>query len=226
MARAIWKSRSSSRAVHRGPGGKYSAGGPLMPTPTEGVEARAGEGSGRLPENPAVTGAAPMTYESQRIAYAYFFFRHLALRPAGRVRLSQPRQVSRPRPADRRAHFATSKEIHTNLLLVWPITGFMGAAYFIVPEESRTEIWSTRLAYFSSLSGRDRRDHRRPLSLRRDGGAEAARDAASAQARRGRRHADVPGNSGDDDPQRPLHDDRRDPRRWASRRPRFFSFPR
>ena len=41
----------------------------------KGVEARAGEGPGRLLEDPAVTQGAtlPMTYESQRIAYAYFF---------------------------------------------------------------------------------------------------------------------------------------------------------
>ena len=44
-------------------------------------------------------------------------------------------------------NFATSKAIHTNLLLVWIITGFMGAAYYMVPEESRTEIYSVRLAY-------------------------------------------------------------------------------
>jgi nitric oxide reductase subunit B len=44
-------------------------------------------------------------------------------------------------------HFATSKAIHTNLLLVWLLTGFMGAAYYLVPEESRTEIWSERVAW-------------------------------------------------------------------------------
>jgi len=45
------------------------------------------------------------------------------------------------------AHFATTKAIHTNLLLVWVITGFMGAAYYIIPEESRTEIYSPTLAW-------------------------------------------------------------------------------
>ncbi|MEP7027116.1 MAG: cbb3-type cytochrome c oxidase subunit I, partial [Candidatus Eisenbacteria bacterium] len=43
--------------------------------------------------------------------------------------------------------FDRAKEIHTNLLLVWVITGFMGAAYWVVPEESRTEIYSVKLAY-------------------------------------------------------------------------------
>ena len=37
--------------------------------------------------------------------------------------------------------------IHTNLLLVWLLTGFMGAAYYVVPEESRVELYSVRLAY-------------------------------------------------------------------------------
>jgi len=45
------------------------------------------------------------------------------------------------------ANFATTKAVHTNVLLVWVLTGFMGAAYYIVPEESRTEIHSPTLAY-------------------------------------------------------------------------------
>jgi nitric oxide reductase large subunit len=40
-----------------------------------------------------------------------------------------------------------TKAIHTNLLIVWVLTGFMGAAYYVVPEESRTEIYSVKLAY-------------------------------------------------------------------------------
>jgi nitric oxide reductase subunit B len=44
-------------------------------------------------------------------------------------------------------NFATAKACHTNLLLVWLLTGFMGAAYWLVPEESRTELHSERLAW-------------------------------------------------------------------------------
>ncbi len=33
--------------------------------------------------------------------------------------------------------FDVTKAIHTNLLLVWLLTAFMGAAYYLVPEESR-----------------------------------------------------------------------------------------
>ncbi len=50
------------------------------------------------------------------------------------------------------AHFATTKAIHTNALLVWVITGFMGAAYYIVPEESRTEIAHPRLAWIQLVA--------------------------------------------------------------------------
>jgi nitric oxide reductase subunit B len=43
--------------------------------------------------------------------------------------------------------FDVTKVIHTNLLLVWVLTGFMGAAYYVVPEESRVDLYSVRLAY-------------------------------------------------------------------------------
>ena len=40
------------------------------------------------------------------------------------------------------------KAVHTNLLIVWVLTGFMGATYFVVPEESRAEIYSPSLAFW------------------------------------------------------------------------------
>jgi nitric oxide reductase subunit B len=45
--------------------------------------------------------------------------------------------------------FDRVKEIHTNLLIVWVLTGFMGAAYYLVPEESGAELWSPKLAYIA-----------------------------------------------------------------------------
>jgi nitric oxide reductase subunit B len=47
--------------------------------------------------------------------------------------------------------FNTAKAIHTNLLIVWVLAGFMGAAYYVVPEESRTEIYSVKLAYIQLI---------------------------------------------------------------------------
>ncbi|NHK96930.1 cbb3-type cytochrome c oxidase subunit I [Rubrivivax benzoatilyticus] len=42
--------------------------------------------------------------------------------------------------------FNVARMVHTNLLIVWLLFGFMGAAYYIVPEESETELWSPKLA--------------------------------------------------------------------------------
>lgn len=42
--------------------------------------------------------------------------------------------------------FNAATATHKNLLVVWIISGFMGAAYFIIPEESENELWSVPLA--------------------------------------------------------------------------------
>ena len=47
--------------------------------------------------------------------------------------------------------FDVTKVIHTNLLIVWVLTGFMGATYWMVTSESRTEIYSVKLAYIQLI---------------------------------------------------------------------------
>ncbi|VAW99749.1 Nitric-oxide reductase subunit B [hydrothermal vent metagenome] len=42
--------------------------------------------------------------------------------------------------------FNVARMVHTNLLIIWLLFGFMGAAYFIVPEETETELHSPKLA--------------------------------------------------------------------------------
>ena len=42
--------------------------------------------------------------------------------------------------------FNVARMVHTNLLIVWLLFGFMGAAYYLVPEESQRELYSTKLA--------------------------------------------------------------------------------
>ncbi len=42
--------------------------------------------------------------------------------------------------------FNAARAVHTNLLVVWLITGFMGSAYFMIPEESDRELYSPKLA--------------------------------------------------------------------------------
>lgn len=48
--------------------------------------------------------------------------------------------------------FNTAKAVHTNLLVVWLLSGFMGAAYYIIPEEAQRELVSVKLAYVQLIS--------------------------------------------------------------------------
>jgi nitric oxide reductase subunit B len=42
--------------------------------------------------------------------------------------------------------FNVARMVHTNLLIVWLLFGFMGGAYYMIPEESETELFSPKLA--------------------------------------------------------------------------------
>jgi nitric oxide reductase subunit B len=48
--------------------------------------------------------------------------------------------------------FNTAKAVHLNLLVVWLLSGFMGAAYYIIPEEAQRELVSVKLAYVQLIS--------------------------------------------------------------------------
>ncbi len=51
--------------------------------------------------------------------------------------------------------FNTARAVHTNLLVVWLLCGFMGSAYYIIPEEVDRELewpWLAWLQYFSLLA--------------------------------------------------------------------------
>ncbi len=48
--------------------------------------------------------------------------------------------------------FNTARAVHTNLLVVWLLTGFMGAAYYIIPEEAERELVSIKWAYIQLIS--------------------------------------------------------------------------
>lgn len=43
--------------------------------------------------------------------------------------------------------FNILRMLHTNSLVVWLLLGFFGAAYYLIPEESERDIYSTKLAY-------------------------------------------------------------------------------
>lgn len=88
-----------------------------------------------------------MKYRSQKIAYAYFLCAMVlfAVQVLGGLTIGwiyiQPNFLAEIFP------FHIIRMVHTNALIVWLLLGFFGAAYFLVPEESEREIWSTRLAY-------------------------------------------------------------------------------
>ena len=42
--------------------------------------------------------------------------------------------------------FNIARMVHTNLLIVWLLFGFMGAAYYLIPEEADRELYSPKLA--------------------------------------------------------------------------------
>ena len=88
-----------------------------------------------------------MIYHSQRVAYFYFLAAVVLFTLQVAFGFLLIAKYLGPDPLLNVLNFATAKEIHTNLLLVWLLTGFMGAAYYLVPEESRTEIHSETLAW-------------------------------------------------------------------------------
>ncbi len=48
--------------------------------------------------------------------------------------------------------FNTARAVHTNLLVVWLLSGFMGAAYYIIPEEADHELVNVKLGYVQLIS--------------------------------------------------------------------------
>ena len=48
--------------------------------------------------------------------------------------------------------FNTARAVHTNLLVVWLLSGFMGAAYYIIPEEAENELVSVKLGFVQLIS--------------------------------------------------------------------------
>ncbi|MDP6207510.1 MAG: cbb3-type cytochrome c oxidase subunit I, partial [Roseibacillus sp.] len=48
--------------------------------------------------------------------------------------------------------FNTARAVHTNLLVVWLLLGFMGSAYFIIPEEADRELAWPKIAYLQLIS--------------------------------------------------------------------------
>lgn len=48
--------------------------------------------------------------------------------------------------------FNSARATHTNLLVMWLLAGFMGAAYYIIPEEAERELIHPKLAYVQLIA--------------------------------------------------------------------------
>src|SRR4030066_5587 len=91
-----------------------------------------------------------MEYRSQKIAYWYFVaaLPLFVLQVFLGLYLGSSYALTIPQEVVDVFSFATARSMHTNLLVLWLLLGFMGGTYYIVPEETQSEIYSPGLAYF------------------------------------------------------------------------------
>ncbi len=95
-----------------------------------------------------------MEYQSQKIAHWYFRIALvlfvlqvvMGLWLAFNYTFTVPQQIVDVFP------FATARAIHTNLLVLWMLLGFMGGTYYIIPDETCSEIYSQKLAWLQLIA--------------------------------------------------------------------------
>jgi nitric oxide reductase subunit B len=89
-----------------------------------------------------------MTYASQKVAYPYFVVALLlfTLQVAFGLWLGIQYAWTAPQGLVDAFPFATARAMHTNLLVLWLLLGFMGATFYLVPEEAERELAWPRLA--------------------------------------------------------------------------------
>src|SRR5512139_3735634 len=95
-----------------------------------------------------------MEYRSQKIAYWYFAVALLlfVLQVVMGLWLAYNYSFTVPQSIVDVFPFATARAMHTNLLVLWMLLGFMGGTYYIIPEETKSEIFSEKLAYFQLIA--------------------------------------------------------------------------
>jgi nitric oxide reductase subunit B len=93
-----------------------------------------------------------MKYKSQKVAYWFFALSMLLLT----LQIVYGFIMGFDRIGMQGLHdiipFNTARAVHTNLLVVWLLSGFMGAAYYIIPEEAQQELVNVKLAYVQLIS--------------------------------------------------------------------------
>jgi len=88
-----------------------------------------------------------MKYQTQRIAQVYFMTAMALFLVQVSVGLLLGWIYVAPNTLSEFLPFNVARMLHTNSLVVWLLTGFFGAAYFLIPEEAEREIHSEKLAY-------------------------------------------------------------------------------
>src|SRR5512134_1916421 len=91
-----------------------------------------------------------MEYRSQKIAYWYFAaaLPLFVLQVLVGLWLAINYTFTVPQGIVDVFPFSTARAFHTNLLVLWMLLGFMGGTYYIIPEETKSEIYSEGLAWF------------------------------------------------------------------------------
>jgi nitric oxide reductase subunit B len=90
-----------------------------------------------------------VAYRTQRVAYPYFVVALLlfVLQVLMGTWLAVNYWASLPQWLVNVFPFSTARAIHTNLLVLWLLLGFMGSTYYLVPDETGRELFSPALAY-------------------------------------------------------------------------------
>ena len=88
-----------------------------------------------------------MKYQSQRVALAYIYVALILFAVQVSMGLVIGYIYVEPNFLSELLPFSIARMLHTNSLIVWLLTGFFGAAYFLVPEEAEREIHSVPAAY-------------------------------------------------------------------------------
>ncbi len=90
---------------------------------------------------------ASVKYRTQLLAYPYFLLSALLFLLQITFGLIIAAQYVWPTFLINTLPFNIGRETHLNLLIFWLLLGLMGASYYLIPEETESEIYSPRLAY-------------------------------------------------------------------------------
>jgi nitric oxide reductase subunit B len=90
-----------------------------------------------------------VNFKTQRVAYPYFVVALLlfALQLVMGLYLAFNYFYTVPQAVVDVFPFATARAMHTNLLVLWLLLGFMGATYYAIPEETQSELAWPKVAY-------------------------------------------------------------------------------